>query len=263
MRANDWADTPLGPPETWPQSLRTVVRILLTSRYQMWMGWGDGSVVLLQRRLPPDARRQACLGAGRAGPRGLEGNLARHRPAHRTRAAAPARRPGTKACCCSWSAAAIPRRPTTPSPTRRWPTTAATIVGMLCVVTEETERIIGERRLSSLRELASDIAGKNTPRRGARRLRRADSAATIRGPAVHSDLSVRRRMAGATAGRRHRHRRRPSDRARRHRSGDRRRGLAGRARSRANRAASLVDDLARPLRATFRPAAGTSRRARR
>jgi len=28
-------------PETWPQSLRTVVRILLTSRYQMWMGWGE------------------------------------------------------------------------------------------------------------------------------------------------------------------------------------------------------------------------------
>ena len=36
------------------------------------------------------------------------------------------------------------------------------IVGMLCVVTEETERIVGERRLSSLRELASEIAGKST-----------------------------------------------------------------------------------------------------
>ena len=36
------------------------------------------------------------------------------------------------------------------------------IVGMLCVVTEETERIIGERRLFSLRELASEIAGKST-----------------------------------------------------------------------------------------------------
>ena len=40
MRARDWTGTPLGPPETWPQSLRTVIRILLTSRYQMWMGWG-------------------------------------------------------------------------------------------------------------------------------------------------------------------------------------------------------------------------------
>ena len=34
--------------------------------------------------------------------------------------------------------------------------------GMLCVVTEETERVIGERRLASLRELASGIARANT-----------------------------------------------------------------------------------------------------
>jgi hypothetical protein len=37
----------------------------------------------------------------------------------------------------------------------------AVIVGMLCVVMEETEGIIGERRPSMLRDLASDIAGKN------------------------------------------------------------------------------------------------------
>ena len=36
------------------------------------------------------------------------------------------------------------------------------IVGMLCVVTEETERIIDARRLATLRDLASDVAGKNT-----------------------------------------------------------------------------------------------------
>src|SRR6202012_2033411 len=36
------------------------------------------------------------------------------------------------------------------------------IVGMLCVVTEETERIIGERRLFNLREIAAEIAGTNT-----------------------------------------------------------------------------------------------------
>jgi hypothetical protein len=36
----DWTQTPLGPVSSWPQSLKTVVRILLTSRYAMWMGWG-------------------------------------------------------------------------------------------------------------------------------------------------------------------------------------------------------------------------------
>ena len=40
MRDTDWAATPLGPVDQWPQSLRTVVRILLTSRFAMWMGWG-------------------------------------------------------------------------------------------------------------------------------------------------------------------------------------------------------------------------------
>jgi hypothetical protein len=36
------------------------------------------------------------------------------------------------------------------------------IEGMLCVVTEETERIVEERRLSCLNGLASDIARTNT-----------------------------------------------------------------------------------------------------
>jgi len=38
MRAFDWQGTPLGPVAAWPTSLRTVVQVLLTSRYAMWMG---------------------------------------------------------------------------------------------------------------------------------------------------------------------------------------------------------------------------------
>src|SRR5580693_1871093 len=40
FRKSDWETSPLGHPSRWPQSLRTVVRIMLTSRYAMWMGWG-------------------------------------------------------------------------------------------------------------------------------------------------------------------------------------------------------------------------------
>ena len=36
----DWAATPLGPPQSWPQSLQTAVSILLSSRFPMWMAWG-------------------------------------------------------------------------------------------------------------------------------------------------------------------------------------------------------------------------------
>ncbi len=40
IRSFDWSTTPLGPSQQWPQSLRTVVNILLSSRFQMWMAWG-------------------------------------------------------------------------------------------------------------------------------------------------------------------------------------------------------------------------------
>ena len=41
MRSKDWSTTPLGPPQTWPQSLKTSVRIMLTSRQPMFVWWGD------------------------------------------------------------------------------------------------------------------------------------------------------------------------------------------------------------------------------
>ena len=40
MRAMDWSKTPLGPPESWQQSLKTAVRIMLTSRQAMFVWWG-------------------------------------------------------------------------------------------------------------------------------------------------------------------------------------------------------------------------------
>ncbi len=40
MRAHDWSASPLGPPERWPQSLRTVVALLLQSRFPMFVAWG-------------------------------------------------------------------------------------------------------------------------------------------------------------------------------------------------------------------------------
>ncbi len=40
MRGKDWAATPLGPAQSWPQSLRTAVSILLNSRYPMFLFWG-------------------------------------------------------------------------------------------------------------------------------------------------------------------------------------------------------------------------------
>ncbi len=46
MRAFDWTKTPLGPPQLWPQSLKTAVRIMLTSRQPIWIGWGEQLIYL-------------------------------------------------------------------------------------------------------------------------------------------------------------------------------------------------------------------------
>ncbi|WP_341835329.1 ATP-binding protein [Chitinophaga pollutisoli] len=46
IREYNWADSPLGPVETWPQSLRTCVRIMLTSRQPIWIGWGKEFIKL-------------------------------------------------------------------------------------------------------------------------------------------------------------------------------------------------------------------------
>jgi hypothetical protein len=40
IRANDWATTPLGPIETWPQSLRTTVSLCLASNFPINIIWG-------------------------------------------------------------------------------------------------------------------------------------------------------------------------------------------------------------------------------
>src|ERR1700744_5462635 len=53
MRAIDWSDTPLGPVSAWPQSLRTAVSICLHSRFELFIWWGPELVMIYN-----DAYRQ-------------------------------------------------------------------------------------------------------------------------------------------------------------------------------------------------------------
>ena len=40
MRAHDWSASQLGPPAGWPQTLRTMVRLLLNTGHPMYIWWG-------------------------------------------------------------------------------------------------------------------------------------------------------------------------------------------------------------------------------
>src|SRR6185437_15584074 len=70
MREMDWSATPLGPPEDWPQSLRSTLGLLLPSKAQIILFWGPEFLVLYN-----DAYRHV-FGAKHPHVLGLPGNRA-------------------------------------------------------------------------------------------------------------------------------------------------------------------------------------------
>jgi signal transduction histidine kinase/CheY-like chemotaxis protein len=46
IRAHDWAGSPLGAPQHWPQTLRTVVRLMLNTGHPMFLFWGSEATCL-------------------------------------------------------------------------------------------------------------------------------------------------------------------------------------------------------------------------
>ena len=59
MRAHDWASSPLGPPQAWPQPLRAMVRLMLNTGHPMYIWWGAENACLYN-----DAYRE-CIGPER------------------------------------------------------------------------------------------------------------------------------------------------------------------------------------------------------
>ena len=75
IRAHDWSGTPLGPIDTWPQSLRSAISILLPSKAQIVLFWGpeliaiyndaeDQTYVYLHMLRPSGLKRGGQVGAG-------------------------------------------------------------------------------------------------------------------------------------------------------------------------------------------------------
>ncbi|TAE21763.1 MAG: PAS domain S-box protein [Cytophagales bacterium] len=53
VRERDWSDTPLGPPVNWPQSLRMLVHMMLTTRFPMLIFWGPELITLYNDAFRP------------------------------------------------------------------------------------------------------------------------------------------------------------------------------------------------------------------
>jgi PAS domain S-box-containing protein len=67
MRAYDWSLTPLGRPASWPQSLRTGVRLLLNTNHPMFIWWGPHLIQFYNdgyRQTMGPERHPGALGQG-------------------------------------------------------------------------------------------------------------------------------------------------------------------------------------------------------
>ncbi|MER5873207.1 SpoIIE family protein phosphatase [Streptomyces sp. NPDC002044] len=160
----DWAATPLGVPEDWPQSLRTTVSILLSSKFSMWMAWGPELTFF-------------CNSAYRRDTLGRKYPWALGRPASEVWAEiwgdiGPRIDTVLSTGEATWDQALLLFVERSGYPEESYHTFSYSplrdddgdVVGMLCVVSEETERVIGERRMATLRDLGSDPSVVRTER---------------------------------------------------------------------------------------------------
>ncbi|HEX7841170.1 MAG TPA: PAS domain-containing protein, partial [Kofleriaceae bacterium] len=162
MRDKRWEATPLGPVEHWSSALGASVRTMLTSRCSMWLGWGDPLTFLYN-----DACRAGMLGTrhpwalgapasevwselwSELGPR-IACVLTDGRATQvQERLLVLERNGGREETYQTFSCSPLHEDD-------------GRVRGVLCVATEDTGRVISERRLGLLGKLAAQTAGIKT-----------------------------------------------------------------------------------------------------
>ncbi|KAA6461833.1 response regulator [Acidobacteria bacterium AB60] len=158
----DWSQTPLRAQAEWDESLRTTVRIMLTSRFPMWMAWGPQLTFLYN-----DAYARTTL--GKKHPWAL-GKPATEVWSEIWKDIGPRIHRVMETGEASWDETLflILERSGYSEETYHTfsysPLAGAdgTIQGMLCVVMEDTGRVLGERQLASLGAFAATLVTANT-----------------------------------------------------------------------------------------------------
>ncbi|MBD2196548.1 MULTISPECIES: ATP-binding protein [Calothrix] len=161
MRSLDWSTTPIGDVDTWPQSLKTAVQIILGSRYPMFVWWGPQMINFYNDAYAPilGQRHPKALG----------------KPAYEVWAdvwdvVGPQAEAVLHSGQSSWNEDLLLIMERNGYPEETYFTFSYSPVpddeghrgGIFCAVTEETQRVIGDRRLRVLRELAANTAEAKT-----------------------------------------------------------------------------------------------------
>lgn len=161
MRAFDWAATSLGAPDQWPQSLKTAVGIMLTSRQPIWIGWGPELTYLYNDPYKAIVGGKHPWALGRptkevwreiwddiepmlaTAMTGVEGTYVESQLLIMERNGYP------EETYYTFSYSPIANDDGSPG-------------GIICANTDDTQRVIGERQLVLLRELAARTAEART-----------------------------------------------------------------------------------------------------
>lgn len=161
IRSKDWTQTPLGAPNQWPQSLKTCVRIILTSRQPMFVWWGNELINIYNDAYMSivGGKHPECLGQpasevwkeiwDEVGTRAaivMEQNIGTYDEALLLMME---RNGYTEETYYTFSYSPVPGDD-------------GTTQGIICANTDDTQRIIGERQLRTLKELARNILNINS-----------------------------------------------------------------------------------------------------
>ena len=162
LDAVDWAASPVGPWEQWPASLTNTVRLMTGSRFAMWMAWGEQLTFFCN-----DDYRRETLGA--------KYPWALGRPAQQVWSEiwpdiAPRIESVVTTGVATWDEGLqlfLERSGYVEETYHTFSYSPVTdddgrVAGMLCVVSEDTGRVIGERRIALLRDLGGALSGAAT-----------------------------------------------------------------------------------------------------
>ncbi|HWE48134.1 MAG TPA: response regulator [Caulobacteraceae bacterium] len=168
MRAHDWDASPLGTPQAWPLSLQTAVRIILSSRQPMWIGWGPELTYLYNDayksiiggkhpwalgRPTSEVWREIWSDIGPMLDQALSGAEGTYVEAQRL---VMERNGYPEETYYTFSYSPVPNDD-------------GTVGGIICANTDDTLRVIGQRQMALLRDLAAETADARTPREACER----------------------------------------------------------------------------------------------
>ena len=162
MRAHDWDATPLGSPDQWPDGLKASLRLMLLSRFEMWLGWGDDLIFFYNDAYIPTlgSKHPTALGQpmSRVWKEVFEDVKDRILSVMRDGVA-------------TWDEQLLLLLERNGYPEETYHTFSyspligevGTVEGLMCVVSEETDRVISERRIKQLNDLSAALLKAQNP----------------------------------------------------------------------------------------------------